>query len=343
VDPAITYYSTDNDASIRIESRYSSGAKEVYLELGNQNRRRNSGWKIGMKNDHHLSIGYGELGTMSGMAEVMRFGTTGNIDFYGAVEFKGVMYRNYADSAGMTCVNGNSAQTSSSWAWTSWAYCPAGYEAVGIGEAAMIAGNTYEPDIDHVVCENSKCRLYCRGAKCRVRPRCCKTDSAALVCTNGPTKTQTKGQWGTKSTCSSSYEVVGYGRLDLQNHVYYTGQYINDFEIGSTGQRYARAWCWGSNCAVKARCCKPSNSGESLQCIAGAKVTGSANMWSAYSSCSAGYVAVSTKRIDLLGSNSNAYQNMNRYECADSGCRAYCAGSNCNLWSLCCRVAVNRL
>lgn len=339
LDPAIIYYSTDNDASIRIESNDPSTQEEVYLELRNQNS--GSSFKIGMNNDYNLHIGFGGNGNPDAAPDAIMMNSGGPIHFYGAVEFKANIYKSYV-SSGITCALGSSKSTSSSHRWTSWSSCPSGYSTVGIGYAE-IHDDTYghdseaHPDIDHVECSNSGCRLYCRGSTCKVQSRCCKTDAAPLSCYDAGYKTEYKGAWGTPSYCSGSYSVVGFRKLDLTNYMYYTAQYINDFEIYGNG---VRSWCWGSNCGVQARCCRQSNR-QKLQCVSGTTVNGggsTSGKWTPYSGCPPGYRVISMKKIDLQGSNSNLYQNMKKYECTDSGCRAFCVGSTCNAASWCCKV-----
>jgi hypothetical protein len=110
---------------------------------------------------------------------------------------------------------------------------------------------------------------------------------------------------------------------------------INDFYCSD---RYCRAWCWGSNCGVRARCCRPRNIGQKLECKAGTKAWGDRDRWGPYSTCPLGYTPITHQRIDMKDQRHPNYEIMHKYECNDSGCRAWCWGSACETWSKCCRV-----
>merc|ERR1711865_152422 len=79
VDPAVSYYSSDDDASIRVESRKSSDPEEVYLELRNQDNK--NGWKVGMNDDYKLHMGWGPVGTMNQLTEALRLDPDSNLHF----------------------------------------------------------------------------------------------------------------------------------------------------------------------------------------------------------------------------------------------------------------------
>eukprot|EP00658_Telonema_sp_P-2_P052470 TRINITY_DN4069_c0_g1_i1.p1 TRINITY_DN4069_c0_g1~~TRINITY_DN4069_c0_g1_i1.p1 ORF type:complete len:115 (+),score=9.49 TRINITY_DN4069_c0_g1_i1:259-603(+) len=110
---------------------------------------------------------------------------------------------------------------------------------------------------------------------------------------------------------------------------------INDFQVTD---RYAKSWCWGSNCGIKARCCRPQNENYKLECKPGARVEGQRDAWGPWSTCPAGFTVVSHERIDLLDHRHPNDEIMHKYECNDSGCRAWCWGSACATWAKCCRV-----
>jgi len=346
IDPAITYYSTNNDLSIRVESRLRKNPQEVYLELRNQNQNR--AWKIGMNDDYNLHIGYGAVGTANGSPDAIRMSRNGNINFYGPVQVKGKMYRKYkaGTGSGVTCIGGYPRVSGMPWynrgGWTGWSGCPRGYTVTGIQSIHLLDNRAhYLQDIDHYQCHHRGCRAWCRNSRCRVVARCCKTNAAPLRCRAGPYRTQWRNRWGAPSWCPHRWQATGFHNLDLHNNVYYRRQYINDFYVG---HRYARAWCYGSNCGVRARCCRPRNWGRNLQCRAGTHAVGYAGRWGPYSKCAPGYAVVSLMRIDLKGPAHHWwYQNMRKYECNNNGCRAFCDGARCSTWAKCCRVVGRRL
>ena len=102
--------------------------------------------------------------------------------------------------------------------------------------------------------------------------------------------------------------------------------------------RYVRAWCWGSNCGVRPRCCKPRNKGQKLQCKAGTKAIGARDTWGPVSTCDDGWMPMTHQRIDLLDQRHPHNEVMHKYECNEKGCRAYCWGSACQTWAKCCRI-----
>eukprot|EP00658_Telonema_sp_P-2_P032222 TRINITY_DN23911_c0_g1_i1.p1 TRINITY_DN23911_c0_g1~~TRINITY_DN23911_c0_g1_i1.p1 ORF type:complete len:522 (-),score=130.83 TRINITY_DN23911_c0_g1_i1:43-1608(-) len=61
-EPAATWYSSDNDCSLRVESQDPTAIHPVYLELRNENS--DNSWGIGMNDDLNLMMGYGDAGSM---------------------------------------------------------------------------------------------------------------------------------------------------------------------------------------------------------------------------------------------------------------------------------------
>jgi len=111
LQPALIYYSTNSDASIRIESRSHERPREVYLEM--RGSRHGYAYKLGMKNNYHMHIGYGPIGTASHTADAMRIDPAGNINFLGTVEIQGKPLRafsaDFARGSGLSCKGGTSA------------------------------------------------------------------------------------------------------------------------------------------------------------------------------------------------------------------------------------------
>lgn len=341
LEPAVEYYSTDDDVSIRVESRRSSRPSQVYLELQKQKLREN--WKIGMRNNQALVIGWGAAGTMSGMNDAVRLHRSGSIEVYGEAIFKGGVSSAYTSASGLQCVAGQSVRGGRN-RWSQWSKCPAGYSVVGLGEVHLddvrASGRRryvrrYQ-EVDHHQCDDRGCRAWCWGRGCTVVARCCKSTSAAMKCYNAPYKTQRRYRWGRPSYCGRREMATGFANLDLHNNRWHGHQMINDFLCSG---RYCRSWCWGSNCGVRARCCSPENRGLKLECQAGSQAYGHKDRWGPYSRCAAGYVAVSARRIDMLDRVHPNRENVAKQQCNDAGCRAYCWGSACNTWAQCCRVA----
>lgn len=335
IDPAVSYYSSDDDASIRVESRKSSDPEEVYLELRNQDNK--NGWKVGMNDDYKLHMGWGPVGTMNQLTEALRLDPDSNLHFFGEVEFKGDVVKEYSPS-GLTCIGGNRI-TGGPNRWSSWSTCPSGYSVVGLQEISMhnsLDSNRGKyQDIDHHQCRNKGCRAWCRSDKCDVTARCCKTEVSPLRCYTGQYKTQRRYRWGRPAYCHRAYTVTGFGNLDLHNNRYWKHQMVNDFYASN---RYVRAWCWGSNCGVRPRCCKPRNKGQKLQCKAGTKAIGARDTWGPFSTCDDGWMPMTHQRIDLLDQRHPHNEVMHKYECNEKGCRAYCWGSACQTWAKCCRI-----
>lgn len=335
IDPAVTYYSNNNDVSIRVESRKRWDPEEVYLEL--RNKRLGQAWKLGMNDDYNLHIGWGTVGTANGSPDAIRLQPNGNIDFYGKVEFRGEVQKSYSES-GMQCVAGGTV-VGHPQRWSSWSRCPRGYSVTGLqGIYLHNTKNSHRgkyQDIDHYQCYGVGCRAWCRGDKCDVVARCCKTESSPLRCYASHYRHQRRQRWGHPAYCHHRYTATGFSNLDLHNNRYWKHQMINDFYVSN---RYARSWCWGSNCGVRARCCRPRNWGHKLQCIAGTKAYGHRDSWGPYSTCPSGYTVMTHQRIDMLDHRHPNRENMHKYECNDSGCRAWCWGSACHTWAKCCRI-----
>eukprot|EP00658_Telonema_sp_P-2_P038464 TRINITY_DN27594_c0_g1_i1.p1 TRINITY_DN27594_c0_g1~~TRINITY_DN27594_c0_g1_i1.p1 ORF type:complete len:340 (-),score=51.47 TRINITY_DN27594_c0_g1_i1:157-1176(-) len=338
MDPAVTYYSSTNDASIRIESRKSSDPEEVYFEL--REKQMGDGWKIGMNDDHDLHIGWGTVGTANGAADAIKLTTTGGLEFYGAVEFRKEITQSYVSTSGLVCTAGQTVIGEPN-GWSGYSSCPSGYSVVGLQGVylhnSQDSARTKFQDIDHLECNANGCRAWCRADKCDVTARCCKTDHASLRCEDGEYQHQSKNQWGTPAYCGAGYVATGFASLDLHNNVYWKHQMINDFYCTDS---YCQSWCWGSNCGVKPRCCKPRNYGQKLECVAGSQAYGDKDKWGPYSVCGVGYTAISHQRIDMLDHVHADEEIMHKYECNEQGCRAWCWGSACHTWAKCCRITV---
>lgn len=361
IDPALVYYSTNDDVSIRVESRDRRHRRETYFELRNQNQNR--AWKLGMNNDHNLHIGYGSVGTADGTPDAIRIEPSGSVKFFGNVKVKGGMYRHFAE---MTCTNGPAAVSTTrrrrgGWVghakWTPYASCPEGTAAVGVGSINQIDASNHNyvyPLIDAIQCNHLGCKAFCRSTRCQIQARCCRTDSGPLECAGakGGSQMQYANRWGHLSSCAQNgreFKALGYAELSMYNWDYHWRRYVNDFQIGDT---YARAWIFAHGRRrnpgglVQARCCKPRVSGRQLKCTSGSRAR-SQNVWrygnwGPYSTCPEGHAAVGIARLDLTRQHHwYWHQNIRRYECTDSGCRAWCDGSACNVWAKCCQIAVD--
>lgn len=342
----MTYFSTNNDVSIRLESRSHEMAREVYLEWRSRNTGR--GFKMGMNNDYRLHIGYGSLGTADATPDAIRMDAGGNIAFLGPVQFKGKMIKKFSGGAsfsrgsGLSC-RGGGAVIGYRNRWSGWSRCPRGYQVVGIQSIHLLGNNHWYQDIDHYQCDHRGCRAWCRNnvhTSCRVVARCCRTPSAPLRCYSAGYRTQWRNRWGHPSYCHHRYAATGFANLDLHNNRFYMHQAVDDFYVGA---RYARSWCWGSNCGVRARCCRPRNWRQRLHCVAGGRAYGRRNRWGPWSRCPARYTAVSLMRVDMLDHVHRNHKNMAKYECNDAGCRTWGWGSEHNTWAKCCRVLGRRL
>ena len=86
-EPAATWFSNDNDCSLRLESRDKANVHPVYYELRNQNLQ--AGWGIGMATDLKLRIGYGQLGSMADKTTAIEFSedSTRRVTFHNEVHF----------------------------------------------------------------------------------------------------------------------------------------------------------------------------------------------------------------------------------------------------------------
>ena len=182
---------------------------KVYLELRNQDNK--NGWKVGMNDDYKLHMGWGPVGTMNQLTEALRLDPDSNLHFFGEVEFKGDVVKEYSPS-GLTCIGGNRI-TGGPNRWSSWSTCPSGYSVVGLQEISMhnsLDSNRGKyQDIDHHQCRNKGCRAWCRSDKCDVTARCCKTEVSPLRCYTGQYKTQQRYRWGRPAYCHRAYTVTG--------------------------------------------------------------------------------------------------------------------------------------
>jgi len=126
----VSYYSNDNDASIRIESRNVNAAKEVYLEL--RGNKKGEGYQIGMNKAQELVFSYDVLGTAS-TQNWIKMDTSGNINFPNEVELRGgKMYKsmvnlNFARGSGIACKEGSTGSSLTN----TWSTCAQGYEVTG--------------------------------------------------------------------------------------------------------------------------------------------------------------------------------------------------------------------
>lgn len=341
IEPAVTYYSSNSDASIRVESRKRTDPEEVYLELRTKDLK--DGWKLGMSNDYNLHIGWGNVGSGPKAAgDAMRIDSSGNTHLLGEAVFKSSVVQTYKTNSGIQCVGAPAAKGGVN-KWSDWSRCPTGYSVVGLqGVYLHNSQNSHRgkyQDVDHVQCHGRGCRAWCRGDHCDVVARCCKTEGSPLRCHSGQYKHQTKNRWGTPAYCPRRYTATGFANLDLHNNKYWKHQMINDFYCSD---RYCRAWCWGSNCGVRARCCRPRHSGQELKCQAGTRAYGERDQWGAYSKCPVDYTPITHQRVDMMDQRHPNNEIMHKYECNDNGCRAWCWGSACQSWSKCCKVVMRK-
>jgi len=321
IDPAVTYYSTDNDVSIRLESRKYWDPEEVYLELHNQ--KNGQGWKLGMNDDYNLHVGWGRVGTANGSPDAIRMDPGGTVHFYGDVGFKAAVTAEYSTSSGLECVGGSPVHGSRN-RWTGWSSCPASHSVVGLQEVHLDSVTAsgrrrwkgrYQ-EVDHYQCRNHGCRAWCWGRGCTVVARCCRTTETVLTCHDGQYKTQRRNRWGSPSYCAGGYTATGFSNLDLHNNVYHSRQMVNDFFCD--GGRYCRAWCWGSNCGVRSRCCKPRNRTLKIECQAGTKAYGDKDRWGPFSKCPVGFTTVTARRINMLDRVHLNRENMAKQQCNDA-------------------------
>lgn len=144
-----------------------------------------------------------------------------------------------------------------------------------------------------------------------------------------------KTQHWVTCTATETEMLAGFAQLNLHNNVYHSRQMVNDFFCSS---QYCRAWCWGSNCGLQARCCRPQNPGLKLECRAGTRAYGAKDRWGPYSVCAVGFTAVTSRRINLLDHVHPNRENLAKQQCNENGCRSWCWGSACETWAQCCRV-----
>jgi len=352
LQPALIYYSTNSDASIRIESRSHERPREVYLEM--RGSRHGYAYKLGMKNNYHMHIGYGPIGTASHTSDAMRIDPAGNINFLGAVEIQGKPLRafstDFARGSGLSCKGGIKVHNSAGHT-SGWSTCEAGYTAVGIQSIVLDLkhGHPHHAEIDDYTCDSRGCRARCVGRDCTVQARCCMTQDGPLKCYGAHQRNQYPNRWGHPSWCHWRYAATGFTRLHLLNQQPNQWQAVDDFYVGN---RYARSWCyqrrWHAHtpwwirrwwwyykrfhhfrryilrryykgnkpaCLAQARCCRPRYHNQRLHCIHGSRAHGSANNWGPWSKCPSYYTAVSLMRIDMLDHVHRAYKNMAKYEC----------------------------
>lgn len=315
---------------------------EVYLEL--YNRKSKKAWKLGMNNDYNLHIGWGTVGTANGSPDAIQMNPGGVIRFRGDVGFKAAPIAEYSAS-GIDCVGGTAVHGNRN-RWTGWSSCPASHSVVGLQEVRLddvkVSGRRrytrrYQ-EVDHYQCDNRGCRAWCWGRGCTVMARCCKTPETVLTCKDSRSVTQRRNRWGRAATCGRDYTATGFAKLNLKNNVYHSRQMVNDFFCGGkSGKTSCRAWCYGSNCGVRSRCCRPRNRSLRLDCIAGTKARGYKDRWGPYSKCPIGYTPITARRINLLG-RSSSRMNVAKQHCNDAGCRTWCWGSSCDTYAQCCRV-----
>lgn len=74
-----------------------------------------------------------------------------------------------------------------------------------------------------------------------------------------------------------------------------------------------------------------------IVCIAGKKVVGAINKWSAVSICPENYAAMGVERLDLEGNHDLPNLHVNDLLCDQKGCKAWCIGATCTVVSKCCK------
>jgi hypothetical protein len=367
--PAVKYFSTDDDVSVRVESR-DSQVRDVYLELRGNNA--GSGYKIGMDTiGHNLHLGYGTLGTASETPGAMEIRPDGTVMIHGHAYIKGQPVKDFRAGfdrgSGLSCIGGTAAVADG----VEWSTCPAGYTVTGV-EAIRIR-NMGDPTqdrmllstakIDHFYCNHKGCQVQCSAStgvqqggdlRCTIVARCCKTEAAPLSCYNSNYHEQHPNQWGQPAFCDwkKGYRAVGLARLDLLQSQPEEYEAVHDFYVG---WHYARSWCHAKHsparqqhsapaCALQGRCCKPSDSTMKLHCVQGTKGYGSADQWGEWSVCPPYFTAVSVMRINTAASAATQNQRVAQYECKSDakndfeGCRAWAWQSEHSTWAKCCRV-----
>jgi len=329
--------------------------QRTYLELRNQ--QSDAAWKIGMMRDNKLHVGYGRMDTPGKISDAIVMPDTGDVIFHGNVEVKGRMYKNYVN---MQCLNSDVVATDlnqiGTATWTPWATCPKGYAAVGIGHMShldQLSPQTVDvyPQIEAVECKSFGCRASCRSTRCQVRTRCCRSASGPLHCqaSVNPEVTQLADQWGTSSGCRANgenFSATGFAKLMMYTKDNaFVKRYIKGLKIEeSSANAFIKSNRQDSG-AVRAQCCRPYKTGHVLKCMKGSlsqssDSAGPSSMWGPYSTCPADFQAVGIAQLEVIGDRPSMA--IRKFECDETGCRAWCDGSSCAVNAQCCRIVLKQ-
>ena len=137
-----------------------------------------------------------------------------------------------------------------------------------------------------------------------------------------------KNTWSPYAACPVDYKVAGLGRIDLRDQASVAQMEVDAFECNSRG---CRALCLNTDCNIQSMCIK----GYGLAVSSGPRVNITKNTYTKYATCPQGSVVLGLAKLDLLDESSVQKQDVSSFMCDDKGCRAYCAGSACEVQARC--------
>ena len=243
-----------------------------------------------------------------------------------------------AGASGLPTLPPTNVVVSSKAKWSDKSTCPSGFTAVGLQRLDLRDEvPRKQQNLMNFICDKDGCKGLSLGSGAQVESRCMK--GVACVAGTKVLNPAGKNDWSEWSTCEEGYTPTGVRAMDLVTSS--TGgdkggqQGVNSYECTEKG---CRIWCWGAVCQVYAQCCKPAAETKVLKCEGGIAGKGSQDKFSPWSPCPATHTATGFQKLHLLGPVEKHDQQINDMECTETGCRALCSGSDCEVQSRCCAV-----
>jgi len=210
-------------------------------------------------------------------------------------------------------------------AFGQWSKCNKGYQAVGIGKFQLMDQvASFKQNMIDFECSPSQngCRTFCEGSDCKMSTRCVsmgdgKTELGEIV-------RSSPNEWGPMSKCPEKSKVLGLGKLSLVE-AHRENARVTDFHCNATG---CRVFCTGSGCEIQSMC------GSKLNAVNGKPVKSEKDKWGDRSGCPANMMVVGLSQVTLLDP-ADGMENLNKFDCNEDGCKAWCWGSDCTVVSRC--------
>eukprot|EP00929_Paragymnodinium_shiwhaense_P059964 TRINITY_DN29990_c0_g1_i1.p1 TRINITY_DN29990_c0_g1~~TRINITY_DN29990_c0_g1_i1.p1 ORF type:complete len:930 (-),score=176.35 TRINITY_DN29990_c0_g1_i1:60-2849(-) len=215
-------------------------------------------------------------------------------------------------------------------AFGQWSRCEAGYKVLGVAKFEFLnqVSSQYQDLVDlECSVEENGCRVFCKGSECKFWPRCALMGRSNTML--GNLVRSPMNEWGPFSTCPESEgsavqpQVIGLAKLSVLDAAGPSSG-VNDFFCNATG---CRVFCADTDCEVQSMC------GSGLKVSNGKVVKSSKGEWGEYSTCPQNSAVAGLAKIALLDPIGN--ENVDRWECNEYGCRAWCYGSDCTIVTRC--------